>query len=115
MVTYSRRFRSAALWFLLWVAFIAPAFSPAQQEDVPARKVVSRVVPTYPDMARTMNLKGSVRLDALVAPNGTVKTVQIRGGHPVLAQAAESAIRKWKWQPAAHETLEPIEFKFDPR
>jgi TonB family protein len=113
--TCRKSFTSAALWLVFWTALIAPTLSFAQQEETPARKVVSRVVPTYPDMARTMNLKGSVRLDALVAPNGTVKTVQIRGGHPVLAQAAESAIRKWKWQPAAHETLEPIEFKFDPR
>jgi TonB family protein len=111
-MTYSRRIASAALW----AAVLAPvSIFAQQQEETPVRKVVSRVVPEYPEMARTMNLKGSVRLDALVASNGTVKTVQIRGGHPVLAQAAESAIRKWKWQPAAHETLEPVEFKFDPK
>ncbi len=120
MITYSRRIASAALSLLFWVAVLAPVSSLAQQEETPtrdeapARKVVNRVVPSYPEMARTMNLKGSVKLDAMVAPNGTVKTVQVRGGHPVLAQAADSAIRKWKWQPATHETLESVEFKFDP-
>jgi TonB family protein len=65
-------------------------------------------------MALSLNLKGSVRMDALVAPNGTVKSVVVRGGHPVLVEAAEKAIRKWRWQPAAHETTEPIEIKFTP-
>lgn len=90
---------------------LAPTSSFAQQEETPARKVMSRVVPDYPQMARNMNLRGSVRVEALVTPNGTVKTVQVRGGHPVLVQAAETAIRKWRWQPAAHETVESIEFK----
>jgi len=48
----------------------------------------------------------------LVAPNGTVKGVEIKGGHPVLALAAQSAIRQWKWQAAAHESHESVELKF---
>jgi len=39
----------------------------------------------------------------------------VRGGHPILAEAAEKAIRKWRWQPAAHETREPVEVKFNPQ
>jgi TonB family protein len=98
-------------------AFLLSAISIAQ--DKPSdpeidRKVMNRVVPSYPELARSMNLKGSVRLEAVVAPNGKVKSVVVRGGHPVLAQAAEDAIYKWKWAPAKHETREPIEVKFDP-
>lgn len=59
-----------------------------------------------------MNLQGSVKADVLVAPNGTVKSIQIKGGHPLLGQAAESAIREWKWEPTPHETHEIIELKF---
>jgi outer membrane biosynthesis protein TonB len=62
-----------------------------------------------------MNLRGSVKADALVEPNGVVKSVEVKGGHPVLVRAAQSAIYKWKWAPAAHETREPIEVKFDPQ
>ena len=114
MPTYLRRFASVMSWVLLLAVVLASASALAQQEDAPARKVVNRVVPNYPEMARVMNLKGSVKVDALVAANGTVKTVVVKGGNPVLVQAAENAIRKWKWQPAAHETVEPVEFKFDP-
>ena len=60
-----------------------------------------------------MNVRGVVKIEAVVAPNGTVKTVAIRGGHPLLIQSAESAVRKWKWQPAQHESKEVIEIKFD--
>jgi len=66
-------------------------------------------------LAHTMSLKGSVRMDAIVAPNGTVRSVVLRGGHPVLARAAQSAIMKLRWEPTAHETREPIEVKFDPQ
>jgi outer membrane biosynthesis protein TonB len=62
-----------------------------------------------------MNLKGVVRVDALVASNGTVKSFEVRGGHPALVLAAENAIRKWKWEPSAHDTKEPIEVRFDPQ
>jgi TonB family protein len=87
----------------------------AQQDDSDAnRKVVTRVMPEYPAMAKTMGLRGSVRVEVLVAPNGTVKSLQIKGGHPVLAQAAADAVRKWKWVQAAHETKEPVVVKFDP-
>ena len=91
--------------------------SSAQQSDASdsTRKVVSRPAPVYPALARTMSLKGSVRMDAMVSPNGTVRSVVLRGGHPVLAQAAQNAIMKWRWEPTAHETREPIEVRFDPQ
>ena len=114
-----RHITAAALLALFWAVVLAPTASFAQQEqqDQPetSRKVVNRVVPQYPELARAMNLKGTVRVEALVLPNGSVKAVEVKGGHPVLAQAAENAIRKWKWQPAKVETREPIEVRFDPR
>jgi len=109
--------RSVALLVLLWAAALIPAHSFAQQEEqsVGKRKVVNRIVPSYPQLARTMNLKGTVRIEAVVAPNGAVKSVAVKGGHPVLVQAAENVIQKWRWEPATHETHEPIEFNFDPK
>jgi outer membrane biosynthesis protein TonB len=37
------------------------------------RKIVNRVVPAYPEMARTMNLKGNVKVEVVVGPSGAVK------------------------------------------
>lgn len=100
---------------LLSVLVLVPATFGQQELTEGNRKVVSRVMPQYPEMARTMNLKGSVKAEAVVQPNGLVKSVEVKGGHPVLVRAAQDAIYKWKWAPASHETREPIEVKFDPQ
>ena len=103
-----------AATLLLFSALVHPAGSFAQEDVTSARKLLSRVTPQYPEIARNMHLKGSVRAEAVVEPNGIVKTVEVKGGHPLLVRAAQSAISKWRWAPAAHETREPIEVKFDP-
>lgn len=87
----------------------------AQQEEATAsgsRKVVNRVAPMYPVLARPLKLSGSVKMEAVVAMNGNVKSVQVRGGNPILAQAAENAVRQWRWEPAPRESHEPVEVKF---
>ena len=109
------RLISASL-LVLFGLFLHTPPSLAQQEQVDAaRKITSRVMPRYPEIARTMNLRGSVKAEALVKPNGVVKAVEVKGGHPVLVRAAQEAIYRWKWEPSAHETREPIEVKFDPQ
>src|SRR6476620_9012984 len=91
-------------------------FSVAQQEQSESkRKVLTRVVPAYPDLARRMNVRGTVKLEAVVATNGNVKSLQVKGGHPLLTEAAQTAIMKWRWEPSSHETRGPIQFRFDPR
>jgi len=51
-----------------------------------------------------MAIRGTVRVQAIIAPNGTVKSTKIMGGHPVLAQAAVNAVSKWKFGTAAQES-----------
>jgi TonB family protein len=92
----------------------AASFAQQQEQTESSRKVANRVMPVYPKMARVMGLKGTVRVEALVEPNGSVKSLEIKGGHPVLAEAAADAVRRWKWVPAAHETHEPVIVRFDP-
>jgi TonB family protein len=105
-----------AVLALCSILVFTSTFSIAQQQPSEnKRKVVTRVVPGYPDLARRMNVRGVVKLEALVATNGNVKSLQIRGGHPLLTEAAQSAILKWRWEPASHETREPVEVRFDPR
>jgi TonB family protein len=85
----------------------------AQETSEGSRQVVSRVSPQYPSLARGMKLQGSVKVEAVVAPDGSAKTVAIKGGHPLLAQAAHDAVQKWKWVAAPKETHELIEVKFN--
>jgi TonB family protein len=106
--------RGPAATLLLLSALVLPAASFGQEDVAPARKILNQVTPQYPQIARNMKLRGSVRAEAVVEPNGIVKTVEVKGGHPLLVRAAQSAIYKWRWAPAAHETREPIEVKFNP-
>ena len=86
--------------------------APAQDSSEVSRKILARVAPQYPNIARSMNIQGSVRADVLVAANGTAKSVEVKGGHPLLGQSAQDALRQWKWEPASHETHEIVELKF---
>jgi TonB family protein len=113
------RLSSILLVVLLGLAPIPAAFSAdapsAQTADSPsARKVINKVAPAYPSMARTLKLAGTVRLEALVLANGTVKSLQVKGGNPVLAQAAQNAVSEWKWAKAEHESTEMVEIEFRP-
>ena len=90
-----------------------PLSSRAQQDDM-ARKVKSRVSPAYPDLARRMSISGVVKVQVVVAPNGSVKSTKIVVGHPLLVNAAVDAVKRWKFESAAEETTGIVEFKFDP-
>jgi TonB family protein len=103
--------RQAVVGTLLLAALcLTPTHSRAQEAS--KRRLLERVAAPYPALARSMALVGVVKVEVLVAPDGTVKTVDIRGGHPVLAQSAMNAVRHWKWEPAAHESREVVEIRF---
>jgi TonB family protein len=104
---------AVALFALLPILMFAP--NPAAQESSEGtRKVATKTPPPYPAVARRMGIQGSVRMEVLVAPSGSVKSIELKGGHPMLAEAAQSAVRQWKWEPAPHETQESVEIKFAP-
>jgi TonB family protein len=78
------------------------------------RKVITKVVPNYPDLARRMHLQGSVKLEAIVRPDGVVKSTRVIGGNPVLIQAAADALIKWKFEVVQNETTEIVQLTFQP-
>ena len=93
----------AATFLILFAALVFTLNLFAQQGQTETiRKVVNRVTPRYPAMARTMNLKGSVRAEAVVLPNGTVKSVEVKGGHPVLVDAVQQSGARQDWARAAY-------------
>src|ERR1700687_5129889 len=80
--------------------FGAAGFAQGQQSSIESgHKVVRKVEPVYPQVAKRLNLGGTVKVLAVVAPDGSVKKVEPVGGSPVLVQAAESAVAKWKYVP----------------
>jgi TonB family protein len=98
---------------LCLLAFLMVLTLGALAQDA-GRKRIRDPKPTYPSLARSMNLSGTVRLEATVAPNGAVKSIDVRGGNPLLAQAAQYTVREWKWEKLDHETTEIVEVRFNP-
>ena len=98
---------------LLSCASLAIAQSAPPSSSTSDRKVTYRVAPDYPELARRMNIHGVVKLEAVVRPNGTVKTTRVLGGNPVLVDAATTAVTKWKFQPGQAETTEVVQVSFE--
>ncbi len=98
----------------LGLTVFSPPLSLAQEETEGKRKIVNRVVPAYPDLARKMHILGTVKVEVVVAPSGKLKLAQVIGGNPLLAKAAVDAIEQWKWATAPQETKELIELNFHP-
>jgi TonB family protein len=68
-------------------------YVPARKRVVP--KLISKVTPVYPRSGGP----GEVVLDATLAGDGTVKWVGVIDGDPVLAEAAVSAVKQWRYRP----------------
>lgn len=113
----SRRTTAMLLAILVLTSALGSVRVGAQQTqtDEIVRRAKNKVQPIYPDLARKMNLVGTVKIEIVVAPNGTVKDARVVGGHPVLAGAALDAAKKWRFDPASAESTGVIDFKFEPR
>jgi TonB family protein len=63
-------------------------------------EVVSRPVkPGYPLLARQMKVQGSVILQALIGRDGLIQDLRVLSGPPILASAAQEAVRQWHFKP----------------
>jgi periplasmic protein TonB len=90
-----------------------PAPAPAPASDTAKRKVKSKVLPTYPPLARQMGITGKVKVEVTISAEGKVTGSKIVGGSPVLVDAAIDALKKWRFEPAPKDTMEVIEFEFN--
>jgi len=114
MTTRGTKTRCAIVALLAIVTLSAAAIAQDLDLSDHGRKVAHRVVPSYPELAKQMRITGTVRLVAVVAPNGTVKMTEPVGGSPVLLKAAEDAVMKWKYVAGPEESKELIELHFSP-
>jgi len=72
-------------------------------------EIVSRPVkPSYPLLARQMKVQGSVILQAMISRNGSIQDLRVLSGPPILASAAQEAVKQWHFKPHLQGT-EPVE------
>jgi periplasmic protein TonB len=67
--------------------------------NVQAARIINRVQPVYPPLARQTRISGTVRLHAIIGKDGTIQQLEVMNGHPLLQQAALDAVRQWRYQP----------------
>ena len=110
------RLRAVGVLFsIVTLMFVLNAPVASQAQASGERKVVERVEPVYPALAKRTNVRGVVKLEVSVKANGTVKAIKVIGGNPVLLDAANDAVRKWKFEAGPDETTETVRISFEPR
>ena len=70
--------------------------------------LVRRVQPTYPPLARTARIQGSVVLAAVISKAGTIDNLRVLSGPPMLVKAALDAVSAWRYRPYILNN-EPVE------
>ncbi len=79
-----------------------------QGGSVQAALLINRVQPVYPPLARQTRIAGTVRLHAIISKQGTVESLEVLSGHPLLVRAAMDAVQQWKYKPTLLNG-EPVE------
>jgi len=70
---------------------------PPRKRAVP--KLISKVMPVYLPSAEKEHVQGDVLLDVTLKEDGTVEGINVIDGHPMLVEAATSAVKQWRYQP----------------
>lgn len=59
-----------------------------------------RVPPVYPRQALALKVEGTVVLDANIGADGRVQNLRVVSGNQMLASAALTSVKQWRYQPA---------------
>lgn len=62
-------------------------------------QLLQRVVPAYPPLAKQARIQGTVQFTAVIATNGSIESLELVSGHPLLVRAAYDAVRQWRYRP----------------
>lgn len=78
--------------------------------DVQAAKLIYQVRPAYPPPAKQARIQGTVRLQAVIARDGSIQNLLLSSGHPLLVPSAMEAVRQWRYRPTTlnGETVEVL-------
>jgi TonB family protein len=66
--------------------------------NVQQTKLVSQPRPTYPPEAKAAHIQGVVKLNAIIAKDGTIQHLEVISGEPALVQSALDAVKQWVYQ-----------------
>jgi protein TonB len=67
--------------------------------DLQSARLIHRVTPVYPALARQARISGSVLLEAVIGEDGTIRELRVLSGHPLLVPSARDAVKQWRYRP----------------
>ena len=77
----------------------APELSPIQSGGVIPGKLIRKVMPQYPDMARRAGVAGDVVMSGIIGTDGALHNLKVVSGSPLLRDAAMEAAKQWRYSP----------------
>ena len=72
---------------------------PPEPSQIVPGKLIVKVNPEYPSVARAARVQGEVVMHATIGTDGTVQSLRVVRGSPLLVNAAMEAVKKWRYQP----------------
>ena len=93
------------------VSMASPYWAPASaaQPAVPGQirvggnvqqaNLIQQPRPVYPPDAKQARIQGTVRMQVVIAKDGTVKSLEVESGHPLLVESAMDAVKRWVYKP----------------
>ena len=84
---------------LMSTAAVIPGKPVAVSTGAQEGRLIHRVEPHYPEIAKRSGRGGTVRLAVTIGTDGKVKKVRILEGSPILAGAAQDAVMQWRYRP----------------
>ena len=76
-----------------------PVMRVRVSQGVSVGRLINKVEPVYPQLARNARVQGQVVLTAIISKDGTIQDLRVMSGHPLLVQAALDAVRQWRYKP----------------
>ena len=76
-----------------------PPDTPVVRSILVSPRLIRQVEPEYPAIAQQAHIRGSVVVEVHVSPTGHVTSTRVISGHPLLIEAAVSAVRQWIYEP----------------
>jgi protein TonB len=80
--------------------------------NVAEANLIKKVQPTYPPLAKSARVQGTVEFTAVISKEGKIENLKLVRGHPLLVNAAKEAVLQWRYKPTMLNG-EPVEVVTD--
>ncbi len=64
-----------------------------------AGNLLEKTLPQYPAIAKAARIQGIVVLQATISKGGSIQSLRVISGPPMLQQAAMDGVRFWRYKP----------------